>query len=401
MPVYRYKAVTQDGKRKTGEIEAANDMELEQRLERLGLDLISHRLKRAGISLLVSRKIKRADLIIFCFHLEETSRAGIPLLESLADLRDSTANPRFKEIIASLIDLMEGGGVFSEALAQYPKVFDAMFVSLVSAGETSGTLSEVFANLTGILKWQDELAEQTKKLLMYPMFVGTAVLGVTLFLMIYLVPKLVGFILSMGHTMPFHTRALIAVSGFFVAYWYVILLAPPLFALLVRYAAARSPRVRYMLDRCKLRIWMVGPILKKILLSRFAKSFAMLYKAGIPVLRSLDISAGVTGNAFLQAGIEQARNQIREGGGISTSFESAGLFPTLVVRMLKVGESTGELDRGMLNVSYFYDRDIKETIGKVQASIEPVMTVILGGILGWVMLSVLGPIYDTITKIQF
>lgn len=400
MPLFQYKAINSKGKVRNGNLDAANIADLEQRLQRMGMDLVTCRIRDQGRPMFGVRKVRRIDLINFCFHMEQLASAGVPLLEGLADLRDSMEHPRFREVIANLIDEVEGGKTLSAAMAEHQAVFDALFINLIKAGEVTGQLADVFASLTKTLKWQDELAATTKKILLFPAFVGTVVFGVTFFLMVYLVPQLVGFIKEMGGSLPFHTRALIAVSNFCVNFWYVLLIVPVSGAFALKVGLTKSPRFRYFYDDWTLRFLVIGPVLKKILLSRFANFFAMMYSAGIPVLQCLEISEGIVGNEVVKEALQEVGASIRDGVNISTGFENSGLFPPLVVRMLKVGESTGALDTALLNVSYFYDRDIKEAIGKVQTMIEPAMTVVLGLILGWVMLSVLGPIYDTISKIK-
>jgi type IV pilus assembly protein PilC len=400
MPLFQYKAISSRGKVRSGNLDAANIADLEQRLLRMGLDLVTCRIRNQARPMSGVRKVRRIDLINFCFHMEQLIQAGVPLLEGLADLRDSMEHPRFREVIANLIDEVEGGKTLSAAMAEHPAVFDTLFVNLIKAGETTGQLGEVFASLTTTIKWQDELASTTKKFLIFPAFVGTVVFGVTFFLMVYLVPQLVGFIKEMGGTLPFHTRALIAVSNFCVHYWYLLIIVPLALFFGIKTLAATNSRVRYLLDDWKMKIWMIGPVLKKIMLSRFANFFAMMYAAGIPILQCLEISEGIVGNVVIKEALQEVGTSIREGISIAAGFENSGLFPPLVVRMLKIGESTGALDHALLNISYFYDRDIKDAIGKVQALIEPAMTVVLGAILGWVMLSVLGPIYDTISKIK-
>lgn len=400
MALFQYKAVTGKGKARIGNLDAANIADLEQRLHRMGLDLITCHIRNPRKPMLGVRKVQRIDLINFCFHMEQLIEAGVPLLEGLADLRDSLEHPRFQEIIANLIDEVEGGKTLSAAMADHPMVFDTLFINLVIAGEATGQLGKIFASLTKTIKWQDELRSTTKKLLIFPAFVGAVVFAVTFFLMVYLVPKLVGFIDEMGGNLPFHTRALIATSNFCVHYWYTLLLAPLVLYFGIRGLAATSPGVLRLLDSWKLKIWLLGPVLKKILLSRFANFFSMMYAAGIPILDCLAIAEGIVGNAVIKEALQEVGADIKAGVGIAAGFENSGLFPPLVVRMLRVGESTGALDHALLNVSYFYDRDIQDAITKVQAMIEPVMTVILGTILGWVMLSVFGPIYDTISKIK-
>ncbi len=399
MTLYAYKAMDADGRIVMGRLDAANSVDLEMRLKRMELDFIrgdaiSQR------SLFGGQKITRRELINFCFHLEQLARAGVPILEGLADLRDSLENPRFREVIASMIESIDGGKTLSQAMTEHPAAFDRVFVSLISSGENTGKLQDVLKNLVESLKWQDELAAQTKKLIMYPAFMGTVVIGVVLFMMIYLVPKMVGFIKSTGHELPWHTQVLLATSGFFVNYWYIALGIPLAlvigFLLLLRYNYA----ARYRFDGFKLRIPLLGEILRKIILSRFAGVFAMMYGSGISVLDSLRATEGIVGNRVIRRGLEQIGVMIAEGQSITSAFQKVGLFSPLVIRMLRVGENTGGLDTALINVGYFYGRDVKEAIGRIQALIEPAMTIILGVILGWVMLSVLGPIYDTITKMK-
>ena len=400
MALFKYRAMNRDGKIRNGSLDAVNEVDLEQRLSRMSLDLIRCDLteeKRASIG---QRKVEKSDLINFCFHMEQLTRAGVPLLEGLSDLRDSLEHPRFREIIANIIDEIEGGKSLSEALAEHPLIFDNLFVNLIKAGEASGQLATIFESLSDTIKWQDELGKSTKKLLTSPIFVGTAVIGVTIFLMVYLVPQLVGFITSMGQELPLHTRALIATSNFMVSYWYLCIGIPIGLFFGISTLVRVNPKARFAADGYKLRAWKIGPVLQKILLSRFANFFAMMYAAGIPILKCLEISEGIIDNVVIRAALKQAREDISEGEPLSKSFQNTGLFPPLVVRMLKVGETTGGLDKALLNVSYFYGRDIKDSIDKVQSMIQPIMTGVLGLLLGWVMMSILGPIYDTISSIE-
>ncbi|PHV05516.1 secretion system protein [Janthinobacterium sp. BJB412] len=400
MPQYLYRAMDGAGQMRPGNMDAANEPDLELRLHRMGLDLIDCRATRQGVVVLGRRAIERRDLINFCFHMEQMSGAGVPLLEGLGDLRDSLDHPRFREIITDLIENIEGGLQLSAALAAYPEVFDLTFTSLITAGEHSGKLAEVFKNLSESLKWQDELAAQTKKIVMYPAVVAVVVLGVTFFLMIYLVPQLTAFIKNMGNELPLHTKVLIAVSNVFIAYWYALLALPFAAWFGLRAWLARSEPARYAFDAFKLRAWLVGPVLHKIILARFATFFALMYASGITILECIRLSEGIVGNRVVAAGLRRAAQLIAEGQGVTAAFQHTGIFPPLVIRMLKVGEATGSLDGALRNVSYFYNREVKEMIEKVQAMIEPAMTVILGLLLGWIMLSVLGPIYDTISKIK-
>lgn len=401
MPLYTYKAIDGDGKSVLGRIEAVNVFDLEQRLTRMGLDLVNGAPASGRSRLIGGMRVSRPDLINFCFHLEQLTSAGVPVVEGLVDLRESMDNARFREVVSGLVEAIEGGRSLSQALAEYPEVFGKVFVSLVRSGEQTGKLPAVLKSLTESLKWEDELAAQTKKLLMYPAFVGTIVLLVTFFLMIYLVPQMTGFIRNMGQQIPLQTRILIEVSNLFVNFWWAIVAAPFVAWFGLKLAARSYPAVEYAIDRYKISLPLVGPILRKIILSRFASSFAMMYASGITVLDAIRSSEEIVGNKPLEDALHTAGQQISEGKNLTAAFQEAELFPPLVIRMLKIGENTGGLDTALLNVSYFYNREVKEGIGKLQAMIEPALTLVLGLILGWVMLAVLGPVYDTISKMKF
>ena len=397
--LFDYKAVSAEGRMIYGRLDAINLVDLEMRLKRMELDLVTgsvvdHRALFGG------RKIPRPELINFCFHLEQLTRAGVPILEGLTDLRDSIEHPRFREVIAVLIENIEGGQTLSQAMDTHRDVFSQVFVNLVRAGESSGQLPEVLVGLTESLKWEDELASHTKKLLMYPAFVATIVLAATFFLMIYMVPQLKLFVKNMGQTLPAQTKLLFFISDLLVDFWYLFLLAPIVAFIIGQFILRTDPRARLHLDGIKLRLPVVGPIIKKIILSRFANTFAMLYASGIPILESIRTTQDIVGNRVVKQALQRVEHSIREGRNVAGAFHDVGLFPPLVVRMLRVGENTGGLDKALLNVSYFYTRDVKESVSKAQTMIEPMLTLFMGALLGWIMLSVIGPIYDVISKIK-
>jgi len=399
MALFTYKAIDRRGKATLGQLEAINLTDLEMRLQRMGLDLILGGQTRRGASM-QRGQIKREDLINFCFHLEQLTGAGVPLTDALSDLRDTVDNNRFREVISGVIESIQGGAGLSQALAENPDVFSTVFCSLIRAGESTGRLPEVLKSLSETLKWEDELMAQTKKIVLYPAFVGSLVLLVTFFLMIYLVPQMVGFIKNMGQAIPLQTVILLHVSAFFVAYWWVLIAVPLALFFTVRFIAKTNPILRYQIDRLKLNAPLVGGILRKIILSRFASTVALMYSSGITILDAIRGAEEGAGNAVIREGLLLAAQEIADGKNVTAAFQDVGLFPPLVIRMLKVGESTGALDTALLNVSYFYNREVREGIAKIQVLIEPALTVVLGLILGWVMLSVLGPIYDVISKIK-
>ena len=399
MAVYSYKAMNQKGRMVLGQMDAVNVIDLEMRLKRMDLDFITGEPVKVR-AYLPGGHVPRRELINFCFHLEQLTRAGVPILEGLTDLRDSVTNPRFREVMASLIESIEGGKTLSQAMGEHPKIFTAVFGNLVRAGEATGRLPEVLKNLADSLKWEDELASHTKKLLTYPVLVGTVVLAVTVFLMVYLVPQMAGFIRNMGQALPLQTRILLGVSYAFTHYWYLIAGLPLAAVSVAAYLVHTNPRARLRWDAIKLALPVGGPILRKIILSRFASVFSMMYNSGIAVIDAVRTTEDVVGNTVIREGLQRAGQLISEGQNVTTAFQNVGLFPPLVLRMLRVGENTGALDTALLNVSYFYSRDVRESVERLQTVIEPALTVTLGLILLWVMMSVLGPIYDVITRLK-
>lgn len=382
-----------------GQIDAINTVDLENRLKLMGLELIRAQTANSALPS-KSKKIPRHELINFCFHLEQLSRAGVPLIEGLADLRDSVEHASFQMIISSLCARIAGGETLSEAMTAHPEAFSHIFTNLIRAGESSGQLPEILANLSESLKWEDELAAQTKKLLLYPAFVGSIVMAVTVFLMIFMVPQLKLFVKNMGQTLPLQTKFLFFVSDTLVNYG-IWLSAGTLGILLISiFFLRRRAAFQLQIDTVKLRLPVIGPILKKIILARFAGVFSMLYAAGIPVLEAIRSTRSIAGNRLVEQALSDAEQGIQNGRSISEAFSDTRLFPALVLRMLRVGETTGGLDTALRNVAYFYHRDIRESVGKAQALIEPVLTLLMGALLGWIMLAVIGPIYDVISKIK-
>jgi type IV pilus assembly protein PilC len=274
-------------------------------------------------------------------------------------------------------------------------------VSLVGAGEQTGRLPEVFQSLGESLKWQDELASQTKRLLIYPMVVMVVVLGVVLFLLIYLVPQVTSLLKTMGIALPLQTRILLASSKLVIDWWPLVFGVPIVAAIVFKVAISRNARVQYLWDQAKLRLPLVGNILQKIILARFANFFALMYESGITVLDAMRTSEDIVGNRVIADGLVRAGQQISAGASLAECFHSLGMFPPLVIRMLRVGENTGALDVALRNVNYFYTRDVRDSVDKALKLLEPAITLGLGLILALIMWSVLSPVYDVLGRLKF
>ena len=401
MPLFQYKAIDASGKFITGSLDAGNANDLELRLEKMDMDLVKFKQKDPGADLFGRNKIGRRDLINFSFYLEQLTRAGVPILEGLADLRDGEENPTFRDIITGLIEAIEGGNSFSQALGLYPKIFDDVFVSLIRVGERSGKMSEVLVDITETLKWQDELLAKARKIVMYPAVIGSLVFSVIMFMMIFIVPDIMDAIVALGGKIPLETRALMAVSHFLTNFWYLVIATPFAVYFTIKYFHKTSSKARFRLDGLMLKMFIIGPVSEKIKISRFTRYFSLMFASGITVLDAINLSKPVVSNAVLEDGIERAWQQISEGSSISEAFKNIGIFPPLVVRMLRVGESSGQMDKSLNNVSYFFDRDINDSIDKMEPVLQTTLMATIGVVVLWLALSVLGPIYDTIATIDF
>jgi type IV pilus assembly protein PilC len=398
--LFAYRAVDAEGRVSSGNLDAVNAIDLELRLRRLGLDLLTFEgVKRSTAAR--TRNVSRTELITFCFHLSQLLKAGVNIIEALTDLRDTVDNPGFRQVIASLLEDIEGGLKLSEAMGNHSYCFDNVFVSLVRAGEQSGQMTEVLDELSENLKWQDEMASQAKKAMVYPVIVVVVIVGVIFVLMTVLVPQLASTFKQLVPKLPRETEILIMLSDVFVRWWY-LLLGIPVIAIGALWTFAKTnENAQRAIDEAALRLPVLGELRQKIILARFSTYFAMLYKAGISVLECIRICEKIVGNRVMEEGLQRVGRSISEGQGISQAFIATKLFPPLVLRMLRVGESTGALDTALLNVSYFYNREVRDGIARMQTLLGPATTVVLGLLIVGILYSIFLPIYDVIAKIKF
>ncbi len=400
MASFSYRAIDDVGQIMSGSIDATNSVDLELRLRRMGLDLITFEsIKKSAM--MRSSKVSRKELITFCFHMDQLMRAGVPIIEALSDLRDTVDNTGFRQIIASILEDIEGGLKLSDAMASHPQAFDQVFVALIRTGEQAGQLPEVLSKLSENLKWQDELSAQVQKAMMYPIFAGTVIFGVVFMLMVFLVPQLGATMKALTPNPPASTMALIAVSAVMSKYWYLFIGVPIAAIIALVVIVKTNDDAKYRVDGLMLKLPIMGPLLNKIILARFSTYFALMYQSGLAVLDCIHVSEKIVGNRVIEEGLVRIGREINEGTGITQAFQNVRLFPPLVLRMLKVGETTGALDTALLNVSYFYNREVKETMSKLQEMIQPLLTVLLGGVLIGILVTIFLPMYDVISKIKF
>ncbi len=399
MASYRYSAMNEMGRTINGVVTAENDVDLEERLKQIGLELVNYRelREKKGSS---SGRVKMQDMIVMCLHLEQLGRAGVPLLETIADVRDSSDSMALKNIMTGVYEYIKNGEVLSKALAHYPRVFNSVFIGLIAAGEKTGNFSEAFLHIADHLKWTSDLRRKTKKAIRYPIALLLVMSGVIAILMTYVVPKLVDFMLAQGFDLPLHTRALIAFSHAFVNYWFLIFGIPFVIIISLISLFRISEPFAYKVDGIILKLPVFGSVSRKLNMARFTHFFAVLFNSGIDILESLNAAKEVVGNRVLCESIELMARSVSEGTSLTSSMRISNQFPNLVVRMFKVGEDSGNMTEALDNINFFYDREVNDAVDSVVGLIQPTLTVVMGLLIFWVIAAVFGPLYQSFSKMN-
>lgn len=401
MALYHYTAVNTKGKEVKGRINANNSLDLEARLKDLDVQLIDYKIIKSSKKEGLRSKLKPKDLIMFCVHMEELDKAGVPILDSLEDLRDSADNSKFRDLLTDLIEYIKGGDQLSQALSKRSDVFDELFVSLITAGEETGNIGNAFGHLSRHIKWSNDFRRKIKKAISYPIVLIVVMILVVTLMMLFVVPQLTDFLQKQGFDLPIHTRALIATSAFFEEYWWAVVFGIPAVTILTIILYKRNETVRFKMDKFFLKVPGLGPVILKINLARFIKFFSITFNSGLGVLDCLEISKKVVTNRVLRQSVEVAITNISNGVRLTDAIRDTGSFPSLVVRMMKVGEESGNMEDALANVNFFYEREIDDSVEAMVAMIQPTLLVVLGGILTWVIAAVFGPIYASFSKMKF
>ena len=349
-------------------------------------------------------KIKLRDVIQLFIQLEQMQTAGVPLLDALSDVRDSTENDSLRDIMSEIFRDVSDGLSLSEAMEKHPKVFKPLYISLIEAGEETGDLTSSYLQLIKYLKWVDEVQSKIRKATRYPLIVTAVVLLTITFMMSIVVPQIVGFLKFLDLELPWFTVALIATSDFFVTeqfnllglpvYGAFIVLAVPAIAFAgIKLMRKGSDNVAYTLDKYYLKSPVIGPLIRKISIARYSQTFGALYASGIDVIRALESSRATVHNLMMLDAMESVEGHVKAGAALSEAFNASGEFPSLVVRMVRVGEESGNLTPVLDQVSEFYTHDVNEAIDGLIEMIQPTLTAILGLIIAWIAAGSLGPIY--------
>jgi type IV pilus assembly protein PilC len=394
---YRYRAINENGAYVNNKIAAENPSDLATILRATNLELISFKIEKNRTGLF--DQIKPKDLITMFIHLEQLNRAGVPIVDSISDLKDSADNIKIKNLMQEVHETIKNGSLFSESLSKHPDVFSPVYVGLVATGEKTGNLTDAFESIVGHLKWSIEIKRKTKKAMMAPLF-GLLVMCVVIGVMTTIVvPKVTGFLAGQGISLPFPTIALMGFSKFMQVYGYLI----PVFVIMLIISFKllwRLPGMDAKLDHFKLYTPILGPIMIKLDASRFCHFFSITFKSGLGVIECLDAASLVLKNHAIKKSILMVKQQVADGQSLAKAIASTGYFPNLVARMFKVGEDSGNMESALNNIKFFYDQEINDSIDKLVGMIQPMLTFIMGGMMGWITIAVFGPIYSTFSNIQ-
>ncbi len=393
---FRYRVLDEHGKILKGSVWAKNKEEAAQRVKGKSFSLIALTHDVWG-SFSTVNALKIQEKAHFCFCLQQLLSSGVPIREALLDLAESEdSSPQLQEIFSFILVSVEGGKSFSQALKNLPEHFSTVFVATVEAGELSGNLPEVLEKLYESFIWQENLRQKRQRLLLYPAIVSLVVSGVFVFLMLFLIPQLKRFVLAMHFQLPWYSAFLFQLADFFQNHWLILLLS---LIFLIFSAVLLNKKRPFFCATLLLKLPVVGNLIQKMALARFAQTLALLYSSGIPILNALEVAQNVLGNAVLKKESALARFKINQGESLANAFRQSAFFPPLLVRMLAVGEKTGELDRALNHVKNFYAQEVHNATERLNTLIEPVLTLILGALLAWVVLAVLEPIYQILGEV--
>lgn len=398
---YKYRAINAKGRPIRGVISAANEVDLYGQLQTAGLELVQCSLlnKKSTLSIGAS-KITNRDMIQLFLNLEQMQSAGVPMLDSLNDIRDTTENNSLRDMLTEVTRDVSDGSSLSEALAKHPKVFTNLYVSLIHAGEETGDLTLSYMQLIKYLKWVDEMQTKIKKATRYPMILMVAVIGVVTVMMGHVVPQIASFITNIGQELPVYTTALIATSDFFQDYWWAVVFGPVGAFVFLKLLRSVSEEFKYRTDLFLLSMPIAGILVRKISVARYAQTFGALFSSGIDVLGCLDAAKKTITNLAIMDALDVVDAQVSAGAPLSEAFNASGEFPSMVVRMVKIGEESGNLTPVLEQVSEFYTKDVDDAVDGLITMIEPMLTAILGGMILWIAVAVFGPIYGSFENLD-
>lgn len=404
MPVFAYRGLTAAGRAVQGVVDADSAKGARVRLRRDGIfptEVAEERTAApeatsggtSGFSLRRGPRMSSNDLALVSRQLSTLLAAGVPVVEALAAIGDQSDRPVVTQVLSHVRDRVTQGTPLADAFADYPTIFPEIYVGMVRAGEAAGALDLVLERLATYTEAQTRLNAKMRNALAYPVLMTLVSGGIVAFLLGFVVPRVTRIFADQKQTLPFLTRLLLGISNTVSAYWWVIailLLGGTLWFL----AARRRPAWRLWFDRQLLTLPVIGPVMTRIAIARGARTLATLLGNGIPLLQALDVAAGVAGNRALAAAIEDARTAVREGQSLAMPLRQSGLVPSLVTHMIAVGERSGELEAMLGKVADAYEAEVESLLGTLTAVLEPITIVVMGGVVLFIVLAILLPIFE-------
>lgn len=404
MKQFVYKSKNRGGKVVSGDIAAETEMEAVAELRRRGLTVISVGQGRSAggnsfFSLSVGKsaapkkkRVKGQDLVLFTRQLATMVSAGIPLVEGLEILEEQISNPSFKAALGEVVSDVRSGKDLSNSLGRHGKIFTNIYVNMIRAGEASGQLDTVLERLADYQESSEHLKSEIKSAMTYPVVSLVMIFGITIFLLVFIIPKFEEMFLSMNVELPFITAALLATS-LFMKNNFLYLAAGTTAAIIGVIFWLRTEKGGYVGDWLKLHMPVFGPLFKKVALSRFSKTFSTLIQSGVPILGALEIVEATSGNRLFSRAIKTASESVRQGETLGEPLERTKMFPQMVTRMVAIGEKSGSLEALLEKISEFYDQQVSATVKGLTSLIEPVMIAVMGVIVGGMVMAIFLPIF--------
>jgi type IV pilus assembly protein PilC len=400
MALFNYKVRSPQGNVLTGTMEAKEQRMVVDRLrgQRLIVLEIGEIKKSASRDLLDSinflkKKVKQKDLVLFSRQLSTLIGAGVPIVQGLTILLDQIENPAFKKVIASVREDIESGTSITEALSHHPTVFSELYVNMVRSGELGGILDVILERLSAYQESAAALRGKIRAAMVYPAVIALVAGGVTLFLMIVVVPTFVKIFEQAGARLPLPTQILLTVSNFLRRYIIFVIIGLIAFVVGLRQYYKTEAGSMYI-DRLLLRFPIFGTLLRKVAVAKFTKTFGTLVKSGVPILQALETVARTSGNRVVEKAVLQAKESIREGERISDPLKASGAFPPMVTQMISVGEETGNLDAMLGKIAEFYEQEVDAAVSALTSLIEPVIVVFMGVIIGAIAVAMYMPMFE-------
>ncbi|MFZ5861259.1 MAG: type II secretion system inner membrane protein GspF [Nitrospirota bacterium] len=396
MPVFEYTALTTEGRTVSGVIDADSPKDARQKLKRSGVfpvDVAATAARPAAGRPVWGERVSAVETAVLTRQLATLLAAGLPLIDALTALGEQVERTAVKRVVAAVRERIREGGSFAEALGAHPSVFSTLYVNMVRVGEASGTLDRVLASLADFLERQAKVRNAVVSALTYPVLMLAVSLGILVFLVAFVVPKVTAVFADLQQALPWPTRILIAASDVVRVGWWVFALAAVVGGIaFARYA--RTPLGRRRLDALALRLPIMGRLNRLIALSRFSSTLSTLLAGGVALLTALEIVRHVVRNEVIAEAIDSARERIRQGQSIAEPLRASGVFPPLVTHMIAVGELSGELETMLKRVSDTYDHEVETTLGSITSLLSPVMILVMGGVILFIVLAILLPIFE-------